>query len=273
MPPTGADTPGRDFLNERFEPDPATLRPASADMEAMQHVAIIMDGNGRWAERRGLPRLRGHHAGAERVREIVEACPGLGIRSLTLYAFSTENWRRSGDEVAGLMALFRRYIRSEAARLKSEGVRVRFIGDRGPLDARLRQLMGWIEEETRHGEVLDLVIALNYGGRDEMVRAARCLARAVAAGRLSPEEIDARRLADMLDTASLPDPDVVIRTSGEARLSNFLLWQSAYAELAFTKTLWPDFTPAELASILDEVGRRQRRFGAVPAPAANAKHG
>jgi len=240
-------------------------RHAAPDEGGIRHVAIIMDGNGRWAEQRGLPRLRGHHAGVERVRQIVEACPGLGIRTLTLYAFSTENWRRSAEEVGGLMALFRRYIRSEAARLKDEGVRLRFIGDHGRLDSRLRQLMGWMEEETASGTVLDLVVALSYGGRDEIVRASRRMAEAVAAGRIAPAQIDAALLADMLDTAPLPDPDLVIRTSGECRLSNFLLWQAAYAELAFTDTLWPDFTVNEFAEILAKVRCRERRFGAVPA--------
>ncbi len=256
MQASGAsDRHGEDRLNRHATPEPAEIR----------HVAIIMDGNGRWAERRGLPRLKGHQAGVERVRQIVEACPGLGVRTLTLYAFSTENWRRSAEEVGGLMALFRRYIRSEAARLREEGVRLRFIGDRGRLDPRLRQLMGWIEEETASGTVLDLVVALSYGGRDEIVRAARRMAEAVAAGRLDTEQIDAALLADMLDTAPLPDPDLVIRTSGECRLSNFLLWQAAYAELAFTDTLWPDFTVAEFADILAEVRGRERRFGRVPA--------
>jgi len=225
------------------------------------HVAIIMDGNGRWATERGWPRLVGHRRGAERVRSIVEAAPSLGIRYLTLYAFSTENWKRSTEEVIGLMTIFARYIESEAERLSEAGVRLRFIGGRERLDRKLRRLMAGIEARTSGNDRLHLTVAINYGGRDEIVRAARALAADVAAGRIGAGDVTEEALASRLDTAGLPDPDLVIRTSGESRISNYLLWQSAYAEYEFTRTLWPDFTPAELAAILDRYAERERRFG------------
>ena len=197
---------------------------------APRHVAIIMDGNGRWATQRGRPRLFGHHAGAKRVREIVEACPDFGVEYLTIFAFSTENWKRTQVEVAGLMSRFRRYITKETKALKAKGVRVRFIGDRVRLDAKLVKLMNVLEAETAENTRTHLTIALNYGGRDEVARATQRLAQDVAAGLLSPEDVDEETLPRYLDTHVLPDPDLVIRTSGEARISNFLLWQSAYAE-------------------------------------------
>ncbi|TYO85004.1 polyprenyl diphosphate synthase [Oceanicella actignis] len=236
------------------------------------HVAIIMDGNGRWAQRRGLPRLAGHRRGVETVRAIVEACPALGVRCLTLYAFSTENWRRSEDEVRGLMNLFRVYIRKEGRALARQGARVRFLGDRRPLDADLVRQMALLEEATAGNERLSLNIALNYGGRAEILAAARRLAREAAAGRLDPEALDdaafEARFADALHTRGLPDPDLVIRTSGEMRISNFLVWQAAYAELAFVDECWPDFTPELFARTLEGYGRRERRFGAVGAAGA-----
>jgi undecaprenyl diphosphate synthase len=235
------------------QPDPAPPR----------HVAIIMDGNGRWATNRGWPRLVGHRKGAERVRGIVRAAPGLGIRWLTLYAFSTENWKRSTEEVIGLMGLFARYIRREAEELSREGVRVRFIGSRARLDPKLQDLMAWIEDRTRGNTRLDLIIAINYGGRDELVRATRKLAAQVQAGGLDPAAIDEAALDGALDTAGLPDPDLVIRTSGETRVSNFMLWQAAYAEYEFSPVLWPDFTPEILTEIMGRFGRRERRFGGV----------
>ena len=230
-----------------------------------EHVAIIMDGNGRWAQARGRPRLYGHHAGARRVKDIVRACPRLGVRYLTIFAFSTENWQRTQTEVAGLMKLFRSYIQREANDLLAKGVRVRFIGDRQRLEPKLVQLMDQLELLTGQNDLVNLTVALNYGGRDEVARATRRLAREVAAGRLDPETVNEETLARFLDTCFLPDPDLVIRTSGEARISNFLLWQSAYAEYEFVDTLWPDFTPAEFARVLDGYGTRERRFGAVPA--------
>ncbi|MBC2835301.1 polyprenyl diphosphate synthase [Paragemmobacter straminiformis] len=228
-----------------------------------QHVAIIMDGNGRWATQRGWPRLVGHRRGAERVREIVRACPNLGIRFLTVYAFSTENWKRSTEEVLGLMAIFARYIDREADRLLAEGVRLRFIGDRSKLDPKLQRMMAGIEARTASGTRLDFTVAINYGGRDEIARAVRALAADVAAGTLAPGAVTEATIAAHLDTADLPDPDLVIRTSGETRTSNFLPWQTAYAEYEFTPTLWPDFTAHELGEIVARFGNRERRFGGV----------
>ncbi|AML52777.1 isoprenyl transferase [Falsihalocynthiibacter sp. S25ZX9] len=227
------------------------------------HVAIIMDGNGRWAKSRGRPRLFGHHAGAKRVREIVEACPDYGVKYLTIFAFSTENWKRTQSEVAGLMSLFRRYIQREAQALLKQGVRVRFIGDRLRLDPKLQKLIDNLETLTAENDGVHLTIALNYGGRDEVARATKRMAREVAAGRIDPESVDVETLAQFLDTRFLPDPDLVIRTSGEARISNFLLWQSAYSEYEFTDILWPDFTPDVFGEILKRFGARDRRFGAV----------
>jgi undecaprenyl diphosphate synthase len=228
-----------------------------------RHVAVIMDGNGRWAQARGRPRLYGHHAGAKRVREIVEACPDLGVEYLTIFAFSTENWKRTQVEVSGLMKLFRRYLTREAQALFQNGVRVRFIGDRIRLDETLVRMMDELELMTSGNSRVHLTVALNYGGRDEVARATKRLAREVAAGRVDPEKVDETTLARFLDTYVLPDPDLVIRTSGEARISNFLLWQSAYAEYEFIDTLWPDFSREEFARVVQNYAGRERRFGAV----------
>jgi undecaprenyl diphosphate synthase len=228
-----------------------------------RHVAVIMDGNGRWAQARGRPRLYGHHAGARRVREIVEACPGLGVKYLTIFAFSTENWKRTQTEVSGLMKLFRRYLTRETQALIDGGVRVRFIGDRMRLEDALVQLMDELELLTAHNDKAHLTVALNYGGRDEVARATKRLAVEVAAGRIDPDTVDETTLARFLDTYVLPDPDLVIRTSGEARISNFLLWQSAYSEYEFVDTLWPDFTAEEFGRVVKNFKRRDRRFGAV----------
>jgi undecaprenyl diphosphate synthase len=236
---------------------------SEAGLRPVNHLAIIMDGNGRWATNRGWPRLVGHRRGAERVRDIVRAAPDLGIRWLTLYAFSTENWKRSTEEVLGLMAIFARYIEREADRLAKAGVRMRFIGERGRLDPKLQRLMAGIEARTAGCERLNLTVAVNYGGRDEIVRAARKLAEQVAAGLLDPADLTEGAFAEALDTGGLPDPDLVIRTSGETRTSNFLPWQAAYAEYEFTGTLWPDFTADELAGIVARFGNRERRFGGV----------
>ncbi|MEL7097766.1 MAG: polyprenyl diphosphate synthase [Pseudomonadota bacterium] len=229
-----------------------------------RHVAIIMDGNGRWATKRGRPRLFGHHAGARRVREVVESCPDVGVQYLTIFAFSTENWKRTQVEVAGLMSLFRRYISREARSLAEFGVRVRFIGDRVRLDDKLTSLMDELEVLTSGNTKVHLTIALNYGGRDEVARATKRLALDVAEGRLKPEDVDEETLPRYLDTYVLPDPDLVIRTSGEARISNFLLWQSAYAEYEFVETLWPDFSAEEFGRLCAAYGGRERRFGATP---------
>jgi len=228
-----------------------------------RHVAIIMDGNGRWAQQRGRPRLFGHHAGAKRMREIVEACPALGVEYLTIFAFSTENWKRTQSEVAGLMSLFRRYITSQARDLKKNGVRVRFIGDRVRLEKSLIKMMDDLEDMTKDNTRVHLTVALNYGGRDEVARATKRLARDVAAGKLDAETVDEQTLTRYLDTCLLPDPDLVIRTSGEARISNFLLWQSAYAEYEFIETLWPDFSPEVFAGIVQNFAGRDRRYGGV----------
>ena len=239
------------------DPDPIKRGP--------RHVACIMDGNGRWAQARGKPRLFGHHAGAQRVKDVVRACPDLGVKYLTIFAFSTENWKRTQAEVAGLMKLFRRYITAEARELLAEGVRVRFIGDRVQLDPKLVKLMDELELLTSVNDRVHVTVALNYGGRDEIGRATKRLASEVAAGRLMASDVDETTLARFLDTHVLPDPDLVIRTSGEARISNFLLWQSAYAEYEFVDTLWPDFTPDAFAGAVHRFAARDRRFGAVPA--------
>ncbi|MXU65834.1 isoprenyl transferase [Oceanomicrobium pacificus] len=228
-----------------------------------QHVAIIMDGNGRWATRRGLPRLAGHRKGVESVRDLVKAAPGLGITYLTIFAFSTENWKRAEAEVTGLMNLLRRYITKESAKLMSNNVRVRFIGGRERLDEDLQRLMLGLEERTEANDGLQLTVALNYGGRAELARAAGRVAQDVAVGKLRAEDVTEDRFAGYLDTAGLPDPDLVIRTSGENRISNFLLWQAAYSEYVFVDTCWPDFTPDDLAACLDRFRQRERRFGAV----------
>ncbi|MDS9468127.1 polyprenyl diphosphate synthase [Paracoccus sp. MBLB3053] len=224
-----------------------------------RHVAIIMDGNGRWAVNKGWPRLVGHRRGAERVKQIVRACPDLGVNWLTLYAFSTENWKRTTEEVLGLMGIFARYIEREADGLAAEGVRMRFIGGRERLDEKLQRLMEGIEARTSMNTRLNLTVAINYGGRDEVVRAAARLAERIARGEVQrPTEAD---FASCLDTAGHPDPDLVIRTSGETRTSNFLPFQAAYSEYEFSHTLWPDFTPEHLGEILDRYSLRDRRFG------------
>ena len=228
-----------------------------------QHVAIIMAGNGRWAEQRGQPRLVGHHAGAKRIREIVEACPAVGVKYLTIFAFSTENWKRTQSEVSGLMRLFKRYIRRESQNLVDDGVRVRFIGDRINLNEQLVRTMDELELVTAHNKKVNLTIALNYGGRDEVTRAVQRLAREIEQQRLTAKEVSAKVLAGFLDTHFLPDPDLVIRTSGEARISNFLLWQSAYAEYEFIETLWPDFNSQEFSQLVLKFRTRERRYGAV----------
>lgn len=229
------------------------------------HVAIIMDGNGRWAKARGLPRVAGHKKGADAVRAVVEAAPGLGVTHLTLFAFSSENWRRPEEEVSALMGLLRLYIRSELGRLGENGVRLSFIGDRTRLDPDLVSLMIDAEQKTIENQGLHLIIAVNYGGRADIVQAARAFAAQTAAGLRSADSLTEDDLSGFLFTAGLPDPDMVIRTSGEQRISNFLLWQCAYSEFVFTDALWPDFTPQELKRCLSQFQARERRFGAVPA--------
>ncbi|HUS53741.1 MAG TPA: isoprenyl transferase [Thermohalobaculum sp.] len=228
-----------------------------------RHVAIIMDGNGRWAERRGQPRTVGHHRGVDRVREIIRAAPDLGVETLTLFAFSTENWKRPDYEVSVLMRLFKRYIVREIEDLDQERVRVQFIGEREGLPTGLQRVMAQMEKRTKKNDRLVLQIALNYGSRREMLRAVRHLASEAVAGRLAPEAIGEEDFSAALYTGGMPDPDLVIRTSGEQRVSNFLLWQAAYSEFAFVEECWPDFTPALFERTLNEYGNRERRFGAV----------
>ena len=235
----------------------------SSQTPSANHVAIIMDGNGRWAQSRGRPRLFGHHAGAKRIREILESCPELAVKYLTIFAFSTENWKRTQEEVAGLITLFRRYIIKEAQNLKESGVRVRFIGDRMRLETSLVDLMDNLELMTCENDLVHLTIAINYGGRDELARATRRLAYDVKSGKLSPKDINEKTLPKYLDTFVLPDPDLLIRTSGEARISNFLLWQAAYSEYDFVDTLWPDFTREMFALALGRYQKRVRKFGDV----------
>ncbi|MBY8975819.1 isoprenyl transferase [Rhodobacteraceae bacterium NNCM2] len=230
-----------------------------------KHVAIIMDGNGRWAQRFGRPRTFGHQRGVERVREIVRAAPDLGVKALTLFAFSTENWKRPGYEVKVLMSLLRRYIVREVEELDGMNVRVRFIGDRERLPDDLQRLMAQMEERTASNDRLDLQIAISYGSRHEITSAVRDLAARAARGEISPDEIDQDMISDALFTRGIDDPDLVIRTSGEMRISNFLLWQIAYAEFAFVDECWPDFTVEHLTSVVANFGRRERRFGKVSA--------
>ncbi|MFC5504769.1 MULTISPECIES: isoprenyl transferase [Hyphomicrobiales] len=230
------------------------------------HVAIIMDGNGRWAQMRGLPRQEGHRRGLEALRAAVRNAGDLGVRILTLYSFSTENWRRPATEVSFLLGLLRRFVEKDLGELHAAGVRVRIIGGRDDLAPDLRRLVEHAETLTRDNDRMTLVVAFNYGSRDELVRAARSLATEVAAGRLDPAAIDETALAARLDTADLPDPELVIRTSGETRISNFLLWQAAYAEFVFTPVLWPDFDRAAFEEALAEYGRRERRFGGLAEP-------
>ncbi|MFO1184025.1 MAG: isoprenyl transferase [Bauldia sp.] len=230
-----------------------------------RHVGIIMDGNGRWAAQRGLGRSEGHREGIAAVRRAVAAAPDLGIRYLTLYSFSSENWSRPITEVQFLFNLIRHFIRRDLADLHKNGVKIIVIGNRDGLPPDLLALLPEAEKLTENNDRLNLVVAFNYGGRDEVVRAARSLAADAAAGRLDPAAIDEASLANRLDTAGMPDPDLIIRTSGEQRLSNFLLWQSAYAELAFLPILWPDFDGAALTAAVENYRGRVRRFGGLPA--------
>lgn len=229
------------------------------------HIAIIMDGNGRWAEQQGLPRLEGHKRGAATVREITTACRELGVKYLTLYSFSSENWSRPKDEVDGLMDLLRVYLGDELPTLKKNGVRLASIGDTARLPFVVRTLLEATKMATAHETGMQLTLALSYGSRDEIVAAAKKLAADVKAGVISVDAIDHAAFAARLETAGMPDPDLVIRTSGEMRISNFLLWQIAYAELYVTETAWPEFTRAELDRALATFGQRERRFGKTSA--------
>ncbi|WP_420409263.1 isoprenyl transferase [Hoeflea sp.] len=235
-----------------------------------RHVAIIMDGNGRWANARGLPRTAGHRAGVERVREAVKTAHEARIEYLTLFAFSSENWKRPQAEVSDLMSILRYFIRKDLAELHRENVCVKVIGCRESLQPDIRALLEEAENRTRGNTGVTLVIAFNYGARNELSRAVRMIAESVKSGRLDPAAIDDLTLSAFVDTAGIPDPDLVIRTSGEQRLSNFLLWQAAYSEFVFMPCLWPDFDRAAFFEALEEYRRRDRRFGAIPARAGLA---
>lgn len=251
---------------------PAEARAARAPANGAhpRHVAIIMDGNGRWAGRRGLPRTFGHRKGVEAVRRIVRHAGEREIPVLTLFAFSRENWSRPESEISELMGLLRRYIRTDLEELVKNGVRVNVIGGRDGLEPDLLSLIEEAESRTARNTSMQLVLAFNYGGRDEIVRAARRAAEAVARGELAPSALDEHAFARFLDTAAWPDPDLVIRTSGERRISNFLLWQSAYAEYVFSDALWPDFDETLFDEALADFKGRQRRFGAVAATVAGS---
>jgi undecaprenyl diphosphate synthase len=240
---------------------------AAAPLDAQtlpRHVAIIMDGNGRWASKRYLPRQAGHAAGVAAVRDVVKAATDIGLQNLTLYAFSSENWKRPATEVGALMGLFRLYFRNDLEDLIARGVRVRVIGNRDRVADDIRTMIEEMEKKTVDNTGLNLTFAFDYGGQEEIAAAARELARAAKEGRLDPETITPELFAQRLFTSALPEPDLVIRTSGERRLSNFLLWQSAYAELLFVETLWPDFTPQKFLEAISQFGQRERRFGSLP---------
>ena len=227
------------------------------------HVAIVMDGNGRWANERALARLKGHAKGADRVRHIVRASLDMNVTHLTLFAFSTENWKRSESEVIGLMSLFRKFMKSESKKLLINGVKVRFIGDRNRLDKSLIELMNNLEDLTNNNDTLHLTIALNYGGRDEIIRATKKISEKIKSDELELDDITIELFSNNLDTFDLPDPDLVIRTSGEKRTSNFLPWQCAYSEYVFEESNWPDFNKEIYEEILKEFKSRERRYGAV----------
>ncbi len=229
----------------------------------LNHVAIIMDGNGRWARERGLPRALGHRQGVEAVRRAVRAAINLKINYLTIFSFSSENWKRPIDEIDDLMGLMKRFIRRDLAELHENGVRIRIIGQRSHVDSELMNLIDEAVELTRNNGKLTLVIAFNYGSRSEIAGAARKLAEQVAAGKLDPNEITVERIANALDTSGIPDPDLLIRTSGEMRLSNFLLWQTAYSEFVFLDCYWPDFDQAVFERAIAEFRARERRFGGL----------
>ena len=244
--------------------DPPSAGPeAGAATRLPAHVAIIMDGNGRWAKQRQLSRLKGHEKGAEAVRTTVRTCRELGVPFLTLYAFSTENWQRPKTEVSALMGLLRRFLEAELRELLKNGIRLHVIGRRERLPGNVQKALAAAVQETRQNSALQLNLALSYGGRDEITRAAQSLAVEVQAGRLRPADITEELLSARLDTAGIPDPDLLIRTGGDMRVSNFLLWQLAYTEIFVTPTLWPDFTPELFQQILNDFQSRERRFGRV----------
>ncbi|KAI4444478.1 isoprenyl transferase [Schaedlerella arabinosiphila] len=232
-------------------------------MNVPQHVAIILDGNGRWAKSKGMPRNYGHAQGSKNVERICEEAWRMGIKYLTVYAFSTENWQRPKSEVDALMKLLRNYMKTCLKTAEKNDMKIRVIGDIGPLDADIQKRIMELEEASRDNGGLNFTIALNYGSRDEMIRAVKRLAQDCADGKVKPGEIDEKLYASYLDTCELPDPDLLIRTSGEQRLSNYLLWQLAYSEFYFTDVPWPDFTKEELIRAIEHYNSRERRFGGI----------
>ena len=229
----------------------------------LKHIAIIMDGNGRWAQKRNLPRSAGHKKGAETLQEIVKGASEMGIKYMTVYAFSTENWKRDKEEVDYLMDLLRQYLKNELKEINEQGGRILFIGERNMLDKDIVAQMENIEKQTSNNDKFTFVVALSYGSRAEILSGVKKIASLVAKGDLSLDDIDEKSFSSMLYTYNIPDPDLVIRTSGEQRVSNYLLWQIAYSEFFFTKTLWPDFTVAELKEIVNDFNSRERRYGKV----------
>ncbi len=248
-------------------PEASQRAAPDSGFEPPRHVAIIMDGNGRWAAERGLPRGEGHRRGVEALRRAVRAVGEMGIKIMTIYSFSSENWTRPATEIRDLMGLLRRFIRNDLAELHKNNVRVRVIGERDDLEPEIRRLLEEAEELTGRNDGLLLVVAFNYGSRQEIARAARRVAELVAAGKMRPADVTADVIGAHLDAPDLPDPDLVIRTSGEQRLSNFLLWQSAYSEFVFVPNFWPDFDRAVLEKAIAEYRRRDRRFGGLNARA------
>ena len=235
--------------------------PATTKIPVLDHLAIIMDGNGRWAQQRGLPRVSGHQQGVEAVVQMVDECVLHGIRFLSLFAFSSENWGRPREEVDALMSLLLQFLASQRQRMLNDGVRLRVIGDLSRLSESIQSALADAEKETSRGQKLTLILALSYGGRDEIMRAAKKVAQSALDGDLDIDELDNKTFSRFLDTGDTPEPDLLIRTSGEVRISNFLLWQAAYAEFYFTDVLWPDFDASELRKALDEYRQRKRRFG------------
>ncbi|MFN3656393.1 MAG: isoprenyl transferase [Pseudolabrys sp.] len=246
-------------------PEANISQDATRSFVVPRHVAIIMDGNGRWAAARGLPRAEGHRRGVEALRRTIRAAGEIGIGVITIFSFSSENWSRPASEVGELMGLLRRFVRNDLAELHKSGVRVRIIGEREGLEPDIARLLLEAEELTRDNDRLTLVVAFNYGARQEIARAARRIAAEAVAGRLRPQDVNVETVGRFLDAPDLPDPDLVIRTSGEQRLSNFLLWQSAYSELVFLPTYWPDFDRAALEAAIHEYQQRERRFGGLVA--------
>jgi len=227
----------------------------------LKHLAIIMDGNGRWAQQRGLPRITGHQQGGETVTRVVDECVRQNIRYLSLFAFSSENWGRPQEEIDALMSLLLQFLSSQRERMLEGGIRLRVIGDVSRLSLSVQSALKQVESETSQGEQMTLVLALSYGGRDEIMRAAQSIARQAVAGALDPDQLDNKLFSSFLDTGDIPEPDLLIRTSGEMRISNFFLWQAAYAELYFTDVLWPDFDAAEMQKAFADYQHRKRRFG------------